>query len=240
MRWPPLGGPLGTYIYYLPNIYTKFGQLLHGVIHSPLYGHTKVCNAQEMGSIERSLTSAERALRGRLERGQLTEHDHEWLERTRAVRPLILKAKPVSEIANAVGMKRNAMDQFLKSGSFRVCADYLAEQELKGDITNIEEVVRKSRMEFAQLAPDTLDYYRDCFRRNPIEEQEVLGLWRDVDRAERAATQVAKGLGLTEPEHAARPVIHINLGHIQFQMRQVGEEDARAARVIDVTPSDQR
>lgn len=186
-----------------------------------------------------ALTSQERALRGRLERGELRPHDQERLELARKARPLIAKRLPISEIANKLEIKRTTMDQIIKSSSFRICVDYLAEQEQLDGVTNVEELVRKARAEFVQLAPDTLDYYRDCFRRNPVEEQEVLGLWRDVERAERAAAQVAKGLGLTEPEHAARPIIHINLAHMQFQMYQVAEEDARAARAIDVTPSAQ-
>jgi hypothetical protein len=103
----------------------------------------------------------------------------------------------------------------------------------------VDKVVQKAKKEFAAFAPDAIDFYRECFRRNSMEDQTEKGIFKDDEKAMWATEKVSKGLGLTEPEHAIRPQVVIQLGFIKAEVAQVQSDDsdaARAAKAIDVTP----
>jgi len=174
----------------------------------------------------------------------------ERLEFTRRYLALKRGGKNITEIARILEKDPGTIHRILRSAAFRWCCEHLEKEEkLKAEghpkinlpapqreKRSVEELVSEARVEFASFIPDTLDFYRDCFRRNPPEEQELLGVWKDVERAEWAATQVSKGLGLTEPEHAMRPTITIHLGAIGHVLSQVMSEDIHA---IDITPTNE-
>jgi hypothetical protein len=171
-----------------------------------------------------------------LERGTLNDVDKEQLAFTRVVRTHMQKRRTIKEIADITEKSPYYIRRFISSAAFRVCCDYLTELETMGDAQDSDVLVRKAREEFLAMAPDALEYYRDCFARHPEEAWPKLGKWKSDEKAQWASQQVAKGLGLSEPEHATRPIIQINLQHMQFEMNQVDAEDALDQQAIDVTP----
>ena len=154
----------------------------------------------------------------------------------------LLKGRDLTfeQIAKEVSLPTKELKQIMRSAAFKRLQDQWEsrpENQSFSEAADVPTVVKEAK---AELALDTIEYYRDCYQRNPEELWEKKGKWLDPELAQWAAERMGKGIGLLEPEQLARPIIHINLAHMQFQMNQVAEEDARAAKAIDVTPSDQR
>lgn len=184
-------------------------------------------------------------MRGIMPRGRglgLTlRNEAQRLALTKAIRACQADKLTWDEMATELKQTANGLRQFARCASFRRCAAELDRQvDIPVAVEDVETVVQDAKAKFARLAPSAVEFYQDCFQRHPEGEWAQKGKWIDKELAERAAAQVAKGIGLTEPEQAVRPIIQINLAHMQFQMNQVAEEDARAARAIDVTPSPDR
>lgn len=181
-----------------------------------------------------------KALQNRLEADTLSVSDKEKLELTRQIRALRKKGLTLRQCSVAAGVGQRKVEQFANRGIYKLFCEYLDRLERGTDEEVVEKVVRKAKHEFAGFAPDTIDYYRTCFLRNPLTDREEKGEFRDDAKAMWAADKVSKGLGLTEPEHAIRPIINISIAHIKFEQEMVNADDAEAAaaaRAIDVTPT---
>jgi len=181
------------------------------------------------------------ALKRRLTTGTLTPEDKERFELTRRLRELRRDGKTIEECAGLLGMRREMIGQFMRRGVFEAFSQHLESLERGTDEKAVEHVVRMARKDFAGFAPDAITYYRSCFMRNAEEERAEKGEFKDDAKAMWATDKVSKGLGLTEPETAVRPIVHINVGYIRNEMLRVAEDDAEAeaaARAITVTPQD--
>jgi len=141
----------------------------------------------------------------------------------------------IPEISQEIGWSVKSVRAIIRGSDFRrLCTEKeLAEADAPEPL-NVVEVVKNAK---ADLALDTIEYYQDCYARNPEELWEKKGKWVDPDLAQWAAERMGKGIGLLEPEQTARPTITIHLGAIGHVLSQVTNEDARATRAIDVTPS---
>jgi len=181
-----------------------------------------------------------RGLRSRLASDTLRPRDKERMAFTQRIRTLRKQGRTLAQCAQEMGVGESKVVQFTRRGMYKIFCEYLATAEQAAQEITGSDVVRQARQEFATLAPDAMAYFRSCYQRHPPEDQPALGLFKDDAKAMWATDKVAKGLGLTEPEHAVRPVIHINVGSIRVEMAQVAADDAeaaRAAKVIDVTPT---
>ena len=187
-----------------------------------------------------ALPSRLKALSRRLASGQLEPEDKEALTKVRQIVALQREGATLLEVARETGMTEPTVRQYIKRGVYRLYADYLAQVEQGDDEKQVEKVVKTAKQKFAMFAPDAIDYYQECFLRNPIDLQTTDGVFKDSARAMWATEKVSKGLGFTEPEHVARPVVHIDLRLIHAEMEMVKNDDAtaaEAARTIDVTPT---
>lgn len=178
-------------------------------------------------------------LQRRLLTGELDERDKRDLALARQVRKLRKEGATILEAARLTGTTERKLQQWMQRSTFQALDRYLA--NLEGDTpeeAKIEEVVRTAKSQFAQFAPDAIDYYKECFARNPVEEQIEKGTFKDDAKAMWATDKVSKGLGLTEPEHAVRPVINIQHAYIRHETNLVQSDDAEAvaaSKAIDVT-----
>jgi len=189
---------------------------------------------------KRGITTQLKGLARRLTTNQLTIEDKGALTQVRQIKALKREGATLIQIARETGMTEPAVRQYLKRGVYRLYADHLDQLEQGDDEKQIEKTVRTAKQKFASFAPDAIDYYRECFLRNPVDHQSLDGVFKDSARAMWATEKVSKGLGLTEPEHIVRPVVHIDLRLIHAEMAMVATDDAtaaEAARTIDVTPT---
>lgn len=170
------------------------------------------------------------ALQRRLETDTLTPEDRERFDLARKLRELRREGLSMRAIAERLGKGESGLTQFMRRGVFAVFNGYLQGLEKGEDEVACDEVVRKARVDFRALAPDAIEYYRSCYARD------AEGAWKDDAKAMWATERVGRGLGLTEPDIAARPVIQINIAHIRAEAAEVAEDDALARDAIDVTP----
>lgn len=192
-------------------------------------------------TVERmAMQSRLKAIQRRLVSGQLEPEDKEALTKVRQIVALKREGATLVEVARETQMSEPQVRQYIKRGVYRLYADYLAQLEQGDDEKQVEKLVKTAKQRFASFAPDAIDYYQECFQRNPIDLQTTDGIFKDSARAMWATEKVSKGLGFTEPEHVARPVVHIDLRLIHAEMAMVATDDAtaaEAARTIDVTPT---
>lgn len=181
-------------------------------------------------------------LERRLLSGELTAQDKQDLALARQVRKLRKEGATILECARLTGSTERRLQQWMKRSTYAALDAYLG--NLEGDTpadTQIEEVVRTAKSQFAQFAPDAIDFYKEAFKRNPAEDQTEKGVFKDMALAQWATKEVSTGLGLTRPETSVRPVINIQNAYIRSETNLVREDDAEADRVekaIDVTPSE--
>lgn len=175
-----------------------------------------------------------KALERRLVNDELTEEDRAELAKVRQVVALRREGATILECARKTGQTERRLQQFMKRGVFKLFQDYLIKLERGDDERQVQEVVRGAREAFAQFAPDAIDFYRECFLRNPEDEQAERGIFKDPARAEWATERVSKGLGLTEPDVTTRPVIMIHSAVIIGELAVVATDDAKAKRDADV------
>lgn len=179
-----------------------------------------------------------KALERRLHNNELTDEDKAEVARVRQVMALRADGATVLECARKTGQTERRLQQFMKRSTYKLYVDYLLRLERADDERQVQDVVRGAKQAFAQFAPDAIDFYKECFLRNPIEDQEDKGIFKDPARAEWATERVSKGLGLTEPDVATRPTINIASPIIVGELTIIARDDARAAQdVIDVTPT---
>lgn len=177
-----------------------------------------------------------KALERRLANEELTEEDRAELAKVRQVVILRREGATILECARKTGQTERRLQQFMKRGVFKLYQDYILRLERGEDTKQVQEIVRGARESFAQFAPDAIDFYRECYLRNPVDQQEEKGVFKDPARAEWATERVSKGIGLTEPDVATRPVINIHSAIIVGEMNVVAHDDAKAERdVIEVT-----
>lgn len=143
------------------------------------------------------------------------------------------------EIAREVSVPVRELKQTMRSAAFRRLQEQVAKPEAQplADAADVPTVVKEAK---AELALDTIEYYRDCYQRLPEEQWNTKGKWVDPTLAQWAAERIGKGIGLLEPEQMVRPIITIHLGAMSHVLGQVAEEDARVMQAIDVTPSPER
>jgi len=179
-------------------------------------------------------------LEKRLQSDTLTTREKERYELARQIRTLQGQGKTLHQVARTIGVSSALVEQFVRRGVYKTYCAHLDKLAVGEDQLAIDKVVHNAKQEFASFAPDALAYYRTCFIRNPIEDRADKGEFKDDDKAMWATEKVSKGLGLTEPEHAVRPIINISVGHIHAEMKRVAADDAEAeaaSRTIDITPT---
>lgn len=188
-----------------------------------------------MGGFSGSLKALER----RLVNNELSVEDKETYEMVRQVVALRRKGATILETARKVGKTERSLQQFMQRGVFKMFVDYELKLQRGTDEKQVQDVVRGAKQAFAQFAPDAIDFYRECFLRNPEEDWEEKGIFRDPARAEWATERVSKGLGLTEPDVATRPTILINSAIIVGELAVMALDDKRAKdeMTIDITPT---
>lgn len=177
-----------------------------------------------------------RALAKRLNANELEKEDREEIARVRQVLALRREGASVLECARATGQTERRLSQYMKRTPFKLYADYILKLERADDDRQVSDVVKTTKQEFIRFGPDAIDFYRECFERNPVEEQEQKGIFKDPARAEWATERVSKGLGLTEPDVSTRPVINITSPVIIGELKVIASDDARAKEdAIEVT-----
>jgi len=180
-----------------------------------------------------------KALERRLVNNDLTAEDAAELKTVRQVVALRREGATILECARKVGLTERALGQRLKRGVWALYEDYARKLERGNDEKQVQDVVRGAKQAFAQFAPDAIDFYKECFKRNPIEEQDEKGIFVDPARAEWATERVSKGLGLTEPDVATRPTINIGSAIIVGELSILAQDDAKAEQaIIDITPTE--
>lgn len=183
--------------------------------------------------IKAARTGLMRALERRLAKHELNDDDRAQLELSKKLYYLRKEGNTYAECARAVGSTERQVQQFMGRGAYARFIDYMRAVDAGDDEKLVEKVVRDAKQEFAKFAPDAIEYYRTCFARDND------GNFADDGKAQWATEKVSKGLGLTEPEHAVRPVIQIGQAFIVGEMKMVDADDALAkatAKVIDVKP----
>lgn len=180
-----------------------------------------------------------KALERRLVNDELTPEDKAELERVRQVRALRKSGATILECARKTGQTEARLSKFMKRSMYKLFEDYLIRLERGDDEKAIGDIVRGAKEAFAQFAPDAIDFYRECFQRNAVEDQEEKGIFKDPARAEWATERVSKGIGLTEPDIATRPTINIGSAIIVGELSVIAQDDrqAREAITIDITPT---
>lgn len=174
-----------------------------------------------------------KALERRLLKNDLTQEDKQQLERVQRIRRLREGGATYKEIGTQLGETDRAIEQFMRRGVYKLYVDYIRRLEAGDDERQTELMVKSAKQQFAQFAPDAIDFYRKCFRRD------ALGEFENDAMAQWATEKVSKGLGLTEPDQIVRPVVNIAHAVIIAETKQLDEEDALArvsakAEVIDV------
>lgn len=168
---------------------------------------------------------------------QLTEADKAELAKVRQVMALRKEGATILECARKTGQTERRLQQFMKRGVYKLFEGYVLELERGDDDKQVGDVVRGAKHAFAQFAPDAIDFYRECFKRNPIEDQEEKGIFVDAARAEWATERVSKGLGLTEPDISTRATIQIGSAIIIGELAVTQADDDKARDAIDITPT---
>ena len=186
----------------------------------------------------RGPSSGMKALAFRLNTNALSDEDKEKLAEVQQILALKKDGATILECARRLGKTERALQQYMQRGVYKLFVDYALKLERGDDDKQIGEIVRSARQAFAQFAPDAIDFYKECYRRNPVDEQPEKGIFVDPARAEWATERVSKGLGLTEPEVAVRPMIHIKSAIIVGELHAAALDDARARAAIDITPTD--
>lgn len=184
-----------------------------------------------------------KTLERRLLTGNLEPADKENLALVRQIRKLRQEGATILECARLTGTTERRLQQWMKRGTYMVLDRYLANLESGSTLPEqVEEVVKNAKTQFAQFAPDAIDFYKEAFARNAVEDQTEKGVFKDRAMAQWATEKVSRGLGLDQPEHTTRPIIHIENAFIKHETRMVDKDDAEAdaaVRAIDVTPTDQ-
>lgn len=171
-------------------------------------------------------------LKRRLDTDTLSDADKERLELTRRLRELRAEGRSFEECGELLAVNPKTLAKFARGGVFKLLSDHLEGLESGEDAEASERLVRQAKQDFAGLAPSAIAFLRSCFKRTEDGKD-----FADRGDAQWATQLVAKGIGLTEPQNAVRPVIQINLGVIQAELQEVGRDDASAASaVIEVTP----
>lgn len=172
-----------------------------------------------------------KALERRMAKHELNDEDLRLLELSKKLYHLRKEGATYAECGRAVGQTDKQVRQFMARGQYARFIDYMRACERGDDEKQVEKVVREAKHEFAKFAPDAIEYYRSCYLKDDD------GNWLDDGKAQWATEKVSKGLGLTEPEHAVRPVVQIGQAFIVNEMKMVDADDALArGKVIDVTP----
>lgn len=175
-----------------------------------------------------------KALERRLANDQLTVEDKAELAKVRQVMALRKEGATVLECARKTGQTERRLSQFMRRSIYKLFEGYVHELERGDDDKQVGDVVRGAKHAFVQFAPDAIDFYRECYKRNPIEDQEEKGIFKDAARAEWATERVSKGLGLTEPDVATRPTINIGSAIIVGELSIIAGDDAYARDAIEV------
>lgn len=177
-----------------------------------------------------------RQLAKRLSQNELNDEDKAELARVRQVLALRKDGATILECARATGQTERRLYQYMQRTPYKLYVDYLIKLDRADDDRQVADVVKTAKHQFARFAPDVIDFYKECFERNPVEDQEKQGIFKDPARAEWAAERVGKGLGLTEPDIATRSVINIASPIIVGELRIIASDDARAKEdAIEVT-----
>jgi hypothetical protein len=182
------------------------------------------------------------ALQKRIASDMLTPLDKERMATARELRALRKKGLSFRACAEEMGKSETRVKELAQNANYKLFCEYFDSVEQGTDAQVVDKLVRKAKQEFAAFAPDALSYFRTCYERNPPEEHAEKGEFKDDAKAMWATERVAKGLGLTEPETAVRPVVQINIAHIRMEQAMVAADDAEADAVqkaIDVTPEAQ-
>ena len=182
-----------------------------------------------------------KALERRLVNDTLTPEDKAELARVRQVRQLRKEGATILECARKTGQTESRLNQFMRRSIYKLYEAHLIKLERGEDDKAVGDVARNAKHAFVQFAPDAIDFYRECYKRNPLEDQEEKGIFKDPARAEWATERVSKGLGLTEPDIATRPTINIGSAIIVGELNVIENDDrqAREALTIDITPTTQ-
>lgn len=175
-----------------------------------------------------------KALERRLANNELSAEDKATVSQVRQVVTLRREGATILECARKTGRTERALAQFMKRGVFAHYHDYIVKLERGDDERQVQDVVRGAKQAFAQFAPDAIDFYRECFLRNPLDQQAKHGIFKDPARAEWATERVSKGLGLTEPDISTRPTINIGSAIIVGELMVMAAEDRKAAEAITV------
>jgi len=181
-----------------------------------------------------------RGLRNRLEADTLNPEDKKKMALAKELRTLRKQGLTLAQCSAKLGINEHQAEQFARRGVYKLFCQYFEELERTTDEEKACEIARETKRQFVAFGPDALAYYRTCFLRNPPDEQEEKGEFKDDAKAMWATERVSKGLGLTEPEQTGRPVININIAHIRAEQEMVNADDAEAAaaaKAIDVTPT---
>lgn len=182
------------------------------------------------------MNTSVKALERRLANNELREEDKLELARVRQVIALRREGATIVETARKTGQTERRLQQFMSRSVYKLYESYIHQLERGDTSKQIADVVRGAREQFAQFAPDAIDFYKECFMRNPVEDQEEKGIFRDPARAEWATERVSKGLGLTEPDVATRPTINIASAIIVGELAVMDRDDSRAKDdAIEVT-----
>lgn len=149
------------------------------------------------------------------------------------VQRLRRKGLSLAKCAEAVGLEPHQLRRFVKREEFKCLVRYLQERSEVAAEQQLNQSVKMAKREFMQFAPDAIDYYKTCFKRDAD------GDFVDDAKAMWATEKVSKGLGLTEPEQAVRPVVNIAHAVIMAESHMLKLDDQLArenAQVVDVTP----
>lgn len=182
------------------------------------------------------LNSSLKALSRRLAKSTLTEEDKKQLAFVRRLVGLKREGATLLEMARETGETEPKIRQFMQRGVYKLYRDYVLQLEVGDNDKQVATIVKDAKHRFAQFAPDAMDFYAYAFERNKEDDVREKGPFKQADLAQWATEKVSKGLGLDQPEHAIRPVIHIDLKLIHAENSMVDSDDARAAAAIDVTP----
>lgn len=178
--------------------------------------------------VERMNQGGVRALAKRLNGNELTQEDRDEIARVRQVLALRREGASILECARATGQTERRLQQYMKRTPYKLYADYIIRLERADDERQVGDVVKSTKQEFVRFGPDAIDFYHECFLRNPVEDQEKKGIFKDPARAEWATERVSRGLGLTEPDIAVRPTINIASPIIVGELTIISRDDARA------------
>lgn len=172
------------------------------------------------------------ALQRRLATDSLRESDKVEMATAKRVREMERRGVSSLDIAREIGKDDRHTRRYMQGPVYLAFAAHLDAIERGDEGKLVDKIVRQAKNDFAQFAPDAIQYIRECFRRTDDGKA-----WKDDGKAQWATQLVAKGLGLTEPETAVRPQINIAGHYIHIETQQVKEDDEEARNaIIDVTP----